>query len=281
VTTRTKTAPPREAPRRFLFEQSFDIARKPAKKKPEEEKPPEPTFSREELEAARQDGYAQGFAAGTEETSESIEASMVRLVETIAARLPELSTAQARANEELLRGGALLATTIARKILPAYTVRYGVEELDALVTQCLQTLIAQPKITIRVHRDNVAAITERMEAAVSASMFEGRFLVEGDETLDRSDCRISWQGGGLERREAEIWLQVEEAMDRFLTKLAERNAVDDEGSGTDDAVYDLPEEPSENETPPMQAAPDDDAAEGAPADPAAARDDLPDPLEDR
>ena len=272
---RAKTTTPQEAPSRFLFDQSFDIAPRSAKKrKPEEEKPPEPTFSREELEAARQDGYEKGRIAGSEEVSAGIESEIGRLVAVIGEQLPVLAAAQAAANERLLHDGARLATTIARKILPAYTARHGMEEVGALITQCLQTLIDQSKITVRVGAPYVDAVREHLDSAASASAFDGRFLVEADETMGASDCRVLWQGGGLERREADIWRQVDAITENFLPGLAEE--APGGMTDTDDREPDI-----------SAAAPDDMEADQSPA----AEDDqtnateapagAPDPLEDR
>jgi len=275
-----KIAEPREAPQRFLFDQSFDVSRKPAKKaNPEDEKPPEPTFSRQELEAARQEGRAEGRLAGMEEAASGMEAVISQLVASIGEQLPALSEAQARANDRLLHDGARLTTTIARKILPTYTAQHGVTELEALITHCLRTLISQPKITVHVDEPYVTAITERLDAAVSASAFDGRFLVEADETMGPSDCRISWPAGGLERCEAEIWREIDEATEKFLGDLTADGAEDTppdmalDSDGSDEI------EIAENSA----VDHDDDAttASDVPTSAADAAADMPDPLEDR
>ena len=212
-----KTAERDTTARRFLFDHSFDVERKSARKrKAEEEKPPEPTFSKEELEAARQDGFAEGRAAGAQEATSGLEAATAGVVEEICRQLPALSTDQAAANDRLMHDGAKVATTIARKILPSYSARHGTDELTALVTRSLQSLVDQPKIIVCVGPSQVAPITEHLETAASASGFDGRFLVEANETMGPSDCRVTWQGGGLERCEPEIWQQIDAAIEEYL-----------------------------------------------------------------
>lgn len=263
----TKTEGTTEAPERFLFDRSFDVSTKRAKKpKPEEEKPPEPTFSRAELDAARQEGYAEGHAAGMEEAAAGIESEIARLVAVIGENLPPLSEAQAVANEHLLRDGARLATTIARKILPAYTARHGMEEMAALIKQCLGTLIEQPRITVHVGAGYVEAVGAQLDSAASASAFEGRFLVEPDDAMGPSDCRIAWQGGGLERNETEIWRQVDDAIAKYLarfdTDAAEAApagaAVDDDCGANATAPAGNLEETNPAEAPDGAAAPMED-----------------------
>lgn len=232
---RAKSTNTQETPRRFLFDQSFDVARKPKKKaSPEAEKPPEPTFSQQELEAARQDGYEKGHQAGVSEAATSMEAEIARLVAAIGAELPPISAAQEEANRKVLHDGARLASTIARKILPTYVARHGTGELEALVIECLHTLIDEPKIAVQVAVGQVDTIKARLDAAVQEGAFDGRFLVDGDDSLGPSDCRIRWQGGGLERREAEIWREIDGAVARYLGV--------DESPGQDgqQGLYDLP-----------------------------------------
>ena len=246
MTSRTKIAKPQAEARRFLFDQSFDVARKSAKKpKPEDEKPPEPTFNGQQLEEARQQGYKEGRLAGNEEAASSSEAEVARLVAEIAGRLPAVSAAQAEANDRLLHDGAALIATIARKILPALVAQNGLGEVETLLTKCLRTLIDQPKIIVRVAAQHAESISRRLAAAAAASGFDGRFMVEADDAMGPSDCRVSWQGGGLERKAEEIWRQVDAAIAGYLGTqapacggaVASRSASPDglgQGSITDD-----------------------------------------------
>lgn len=221
-----KTAKSRVEARRFLFDNAFDAARKPAKKpKPEDEKPPEPTFNLGQLEEARQQGYEQGRLAGAQAAAAGTESEVARLIAEIAASLPAIAAAQTEANGRLMQDGAALAATIMRKILPSMVARHGLDEIDALLTQCLHTLIDQPKIVVRAAPRNAEALETRLSAAAAAASFDGRFLVEADESMEPSDCRVSWQGGGLERTAADIWRQVESAVEQYLARGDGGNAI--------------------------------------------------------
>lgn len=265
-----KTANADATPRPFLFEHSFDVDREAMRKrKAEEEQPPEPTFSKDELEAAREAGYADGHSAGFQEASSNLETETARLVAALGERLPPLSDEQAIANDRLLHDGARVAATIARKILPSYTAKHGTDELTALVTRCLETLISQPRIHVRVEPGQVEPITRHLESAVSASGFDGRFLVEADEAMGRSDCRLTWQSGGLERVEADIWREIDTAVAEFL---GDAPGNESEGAAADAQVPDDTEEVAES---------DSTARGGTEAKTAEMPTDMPDPLEDR
>ena len=283
-----KTANADTAPRPFLFEHSFDAEREAARKrKAEAEKPPEPTFSKEELDAAREAGYAAGHSAGLQEESSSLEAKTTALVAALGERLPPLSDEQAEANDRLLRDGARVAVTIARKILPAYTAKHGTDELSALVTRCLEALISQPKIHVRVVPEQVEPITRHLEAAVSASGFDGKFLVEADETMGPSDCRLTWQNGGLERLEAQFWRDIDTAVTDYLGEAMDDVDAPGAASAEGPELSAAAPETSESESSETDArAPDDTEITRAAGDNAAAETaetpaESPEPLEDR
>jgi flagellar assembly protein FliH len=269
-----KTANADAAPRPFLFEHSFDVDREAARKrKAEEEKPPEPTFSKEELEAAREAGYADGHSAGFQEASSNLEAKTAQLVAALGERLPPLSDEQALANDRLLRDGARVAATITRKILPSYTAKHGTDELAALVTRCLETLISEPRIRVRVEPGQVDPITRHLDSAVSASGFDGRFLVEADEAMGPSDCRLTWQNGGLERVEADIWREIDTAVADYLG--------DDPGDAGGDETAFAPGDAQAPEESEEGTENDSTIRGGAEAETAEMPTGMPDPLEDR
>lgn len=208
-----------EEPSRYLFDVSFDadqIARAEAEAKAKEEEPPEPTFTLLQIDEARKQGYDEGILAGREEASSGIENSISQTLERIAQQLPTIVQAQSAANEQMVANAAEIAVTIMRKLMPALLERHGAAEVDALLSDCVSNLIDEPKIRVRVAADHAATAEERLESLVSASGFDGRFLVEPDETMQPTDCCIDWPGGGVEKRSDDIWAQIDTALERFL-----------------------------------------------------------------
>lgn len=210
-----------EKPSRYLFDVSFDadqIARAEAEAKAKEEEPPEPIFTLLQIDEARKQGYDEGILSGREEASSGIENSIGQTLERIAQQLPTIIQAQSAANEQMMANAAEIAVTIMRKLMPTLLERHGAAEIDGLLSDCVSNLIDQPKIRIRVAKDHVAAVEERLESLIAASGFDGRFLVEPDEAMQPTDCRIDWPGGGIEKRSDEVWAQIDAALARFLTQ---------------------------------------------------------------
>lgn len=222
-----------EEPSPYLFDVSFDadqIARAEAEAKAKEEEPPEPTFTLLQIDEARKQGYDEGVLAGREEASNGIENGIGQTLEHIAQQLPTILQAQSAANEQMTANAAEIAVTVMRKLMPTLLERHGAAEIDALLAGCVSNLIDEPKIRIRVAADHAATVEARLESLVSASGFDGRFLVEQDETMQPTDCCIDWPGGGIEKRSDEIWSQIDSALARFLAHYGQDNpapAADD------------------------------------------------------
>lgn len=210
-----------EEPSPYLFDVSFDadqIARAEAEAKAKEKEPPEPTFTLLQVDEARKQGYDEGVQAGRTEASSGIENSIAQTLDRIAEHLPNIVEAQSAANEQMMANAAKIAVTIMRKLMPTLLERHGAAEIDTLMSDCVSNLTDEPKIRIRVAADHAAEIEQRLEGLVSASGFDGRFVVEPDEKMQPTDCSIDWPGGGIEKKTEEIWAQIDTALERFLAQ---------------------------------------------------------------
>ncbi len=232
--------------RRFLFETSFDADPEvDTPSEQEEEQPPEPTFSQEELDAARQDGYGDGHEAGMAAALDTIEAAIAAHLESIWSQLPRIEQAQTAAHEKLAHDGVSLATTITAKILPTLAMRHGTDEIEALVTDCLARLVEEPKISVSVAPDAGAVLTEKLDEFIERSGFEGRFVVRTEEEMGPADCRIEWGDGTATRNLDAVWSEIDATVSRFLSN-------DDGNPEIDDAGQKSPDD--EGEAPPTAAA---------------------------
>ena len=220
----------RELP--FLFDTSFDAERvSQPDPNDEPEAPPEPTYSAAELEDARQAGYQAGHKAALLEAASNIEREILQLLEQIREQFSTVAEVQTQANRQMLQDGAEVAVGVMRKLMPATVAQHGTTEVDAFITDCLQHLIGHPRITVWVSPLHVADIEKRLDALLAECGFEGRFLVEEDDTLGQADCRLEWPGGSAERSVAQVWHEIGELLRSYRGQQAEESAssVDETG----------------------------------------------------
>ncbi|GAB4393675.1 MAG: hypothetical protein Tsb0032_14000 [Kiloniellaceae bacterium] len=207
---------------KFLFETSFDSQReREAKARAAAEaeaaaEPPPPSFSEEELEAARQAAYAEGRAAGLAEAEES---HSRRLAEGVAALPPQFEALaqQLSAQEEERRRSALdAAIAVVRKLFPRLARDRGMEEVQAVVDDCLERLRDEPRLVVRSTDADLDAIKARVEQSAKQSGFEGKLVFLADETIASGDLRIEWADGGAERDQAALWQEIDAILARAL-----------------------------------------------------------------
>ncbi|HEV7367930.1 FliH/SctL family protein [Arenibaculum sp.] len=215
--------------RKFLFDTSFDDPTRRREElepppppppvpepEPEPAPPPEPTFSREELLRAHEDGYADGFAAGK---AAAETAAAQRLADVLAAAEAALLAmlAQAEASAADRRDeAARIAMAIARKLLPTQARRHGLAEVEAMIEDCVAEMIEEPRLVVRVHDEMLDEIAGRIDALTTARGFAGKTIVLADPTLGYGDCRVEWAEGGAEREAERLWRDLDRIAGRLL-----------------------------------------------------------------
>lgn len=210
---------------KFMFDVPFDdLTESPeAQEAPQENEteamePEEivPTFSEEEVELARQQGYEtgkeEGLAATTETLTKQINETLIRVDE----RLTAAFATQDAANEELSRAALSVAMGICRKMLPGLAERHSFGEVERVIEDVFSKAVEEPNVTITVHSDIAGQIEERVNELASGKGYQGRVVLQADETMEPSDCKIEWANGGSERNSHALWRDITGIIDRNL-----------------------------------------------------------------
>ena len=199
--------------------------------------PPPPTFSQEELDAARHLGLLEGRTAGETDAMQRIERRLADTVERLAHDLENLGGAQQAALARIERQATGLAVDMVRKLFPAFVARSGTVEIAALITDAFTLALEAPKLTLRCAPDMIAALEPILTQTAARSGFEGRLSVRGDPDLTETDCRIEWSEGGLDRESGRLMTEIESAVARGLQDFDRRFGSD--GAGTPGALEEV------------------------------------------
>lgn len=219
--------------RPFLFEQSFDpegtprhrrrtqAQAGPATPAPEPEPivpppPAEPTFSADELAAAKAAAFADGQAEAQAAALSSTEARLTDAVSALLRQCDELTTHRRDADRELLEETIQVALTVSRKLLPEMTRRTGLSEVEAIVRECLVDMIDEPRLVVRVADSQLDPLNARIDALKQQAAYAGDIVLMADPNLGPSDARIDWADGGAERISAQLWQRIEDTIGRAL-----------------------------------------------------------------
>lgn len=227
--------------RKFMFDTDFDAetgaearsaARPAAKPKPTVKEPPapaepappppppEPTFSEADVKAAadkaRAEGQKTGEAKGRNAAMAEIEQRVALTLQSIADDVVTLQTRFATDRQAILGDASALALAILKKVLPEFSRRGGLDEVEALLVRCLQEQRREPRLVARVAPDLATELEARITSLTANAGFEGRLYVIADDRLGPTDCALEWADGGMERHADAIWTEVSAALDRCL-----------------------------------------------------------------
>lgn len=217
--------------RPFTFDYSFDDgaderrkaaeqAQRRAAREAESNRPP--TYSVEQMEAARTEAHAQGRQEGMADAMAGIEQQVARTLDAMFSRLPKVFEQHAAWTKTMETDASRLAVALIRKLAPELSRERELPEVERVIREAFGFLTEQPKVMIRVAPTLEEALREKVTLMASRVGYEGQVVLVGDPELPTDDCRVSWQAGAVERSLDDTWEQIDQIVARALGGQPER-----------------------------------------------------------
>ena len=217
--------------RKFTFDLDFDAPEEPETPEPEVEEEEEeeiiPTFSEEEVEQARAEGFDAGKEEGRREAADATEQKLLETVETACAKLADVYNTQTEANREIGREMISVATAIAKKMFPDLNARNALGEVERVVQETLKAVTEEPRIQIMVNPELREPLSERLSTMTHRAGFEGKVFVNPDPAMQLGDCRIEWSNGAAVRDSEEMWQMIDKIIEENLHDIPDDETEDD------------------------------------------------------
>ncbi len=159
---------------------------------------------------------SKGIEEGRKQALQDIEAQTQDTLSQIAQAAHALFSQQAQLEASLKQEMVQLAYSVAAKLAPALLERHPLDEVEALIEDCMATASSEPRLVVRVAQNIADAVSERIEDMKAATNFPGDIVLLGEQSFGMQDCRIEWPDGGTERRYADIQKEIEGAVHRFV-----------------------------------------------------------------
>jgi len=192
---------------------------------------PPPTFSEEEVLSAQQTAFDEGKAAGIQEANAQFEHLIATALTQLAQSVPAVFDQHGKEQQAHTDLALKFAHALARKILPAYSRKHGVDEIQDMVAKCMDPLRSEPRIMVKVHVSLRDDLQEKLEKIAQEQGFDGKLVIMGSEDIVPGDCRVEWSEGGAERNSAQIWEQIDEILERNLTHDTNQGETQTEANG--------------------------------------------------
>lgn len=204
---------------KFLFENSFDMAERPAGQGAVSKAPPPRLFTEEDLVAARDEGYldgkAAGEAAGRAAALASIEQASAKALAAIGVQLSDAGQQVERIRAQTVEDSLKVVSAAIHKVVPELARRNALNEIERLIRDCLQAIYDEPRVVVRGHDRVITALQTRIDSMAASCGFHGKVVLFADEQLNEHDCRVEWADGGAERNLGDMWKQIDAALERM------------------------------------------------------------------
>ncbi len=171
--------------------------------------PPPPTYSEEELEAARNEAFTEGHEIAMQQARKAQEEKLAEVVEQMTKAMQALFTARQQESTEVMSQVTQLSLSIIYKLFPAMSARNAAAEIERMLSDCMQRLPEEPKLSVRVHAGLSQALNARLSALIEQTGFMGRIQLTPDPQMPPGDCLVEWAEGGAERNQASLLNEIE------------------------------------------------------------------------
>lgn len=172
---------------------------------------PKTSFTPDEVEAIRQEAYAQG----TQSAEAAANMALANALKSASAYAAELLKRQDAKAEAMRADASQLAVAAARRVAGHALAHYPMAEIEAAISRTLHDYHGEARLVVRLNPSLVAPLQAKLPKMIEAEGFIGRVVLAGDASLRGADCRVEWADGGLERDLDAIFAAMEAEIERW------------------------------------------------------------------
>ena len=195
-----------------------------------------PTFSKEELDRAKEEGIQQGRDEALKDLEGSLQQKLSETMQTVETKLVDIANEQALQNEERARNAVAIASVMMRKLFPALNMKNAMDEINHMIAQAIKKTSGGTSIVFHVSDQIKADVEKKISEMAELSGRDIEFKVVGSSDTVLGDCKIEWSGGGLERDQNQMWNEIDEIIERNIGSIASPSddGSDDSGNNNSD-----------------------------------------------
>ncbi len=180
-----------------------------------EDKEPEPevvTFSEEEVAEKVKEAQQQGYENGIKAAQDSIEQETKALLESINTKLIAIIANTVKAEETAEKEVFALARAVIDKLVPGLNDKYAAEIVSKFIADNFNSFKKEAKLSFYIHPDIISYAQETIAKLANSHDFEGKIALHKDASLDKADCRVEWENGGVERNSEKLGEKIKDLL---------------------------------------------------------------------
>lgn len=175
-----------------------------------------PTFTEEEVNAARKEGFNQGKEEGIREAANATEQRVLETLNVLSQQTEQIFHGMDEVNVSAIRNAMSVGASIVQKLFPHLSVRHAGTEVEAFIETVINQVISNPKIRVHVNVDLFEAVNERFSAMIAGTGHGNKIDVIADSTIPEGNCKIEWESGGSSRDATSMWREIDAILERNL-----------------------------------------------------------------
>lgn len=168
------------------------------------------------LKEAEKKGYARGVSDGENSGANRAATALSAAAQNIASKTIAIATASDELQKQTLCAASDLGVSVGKKLAANLISRAPIEEIRALIGECLGSLENVPHLVIRCHPDLAEAVENETKNQMQTSGFTGRLIIMGEPDILLGDARLEWVDGGLVRDLSGMSDQIDERVNTFI-----------------------------------------------------------------
>ncbi len=177
------------------------------------------SYTEEQLLIAKDQSFKAGKAEGVKETREQQEELIGKLLQQSLTRIEEISREEDRREVEKSIDAVKLTIQIIDKTLPALAEEHAIKDIEATIIDSIEARKDEPRIIITVAPEHLEAIKERTKSILDEKDLHGNVIINSEESISTTDCKIEWGNGGAERLYEELLAKIEHELQKTMAGL--------------------------------------------------------------
>ncbi len=211
--TAVDTPPPTQAPskpQKYLFDTEFDYS-----ETVEDIQSITPKQLAEVKAQTQESSYDDGYKKGTQDTNNSITRTAGDQLFVITGKIEELIQSETMILEMFHTQVAQISELVTSKVLPALAEQGALEEVKSILDEAQVHLPKEKNITIEVQEPLVDLITKHITDGLKTEDSTAQITIIAGENFQATDCKISWEGAGIEHYMDNVMAEVKKSLLRL------------------------------------------------------------------
>lgn len=182
-----------------------------------EDAPPEPVYSRKDLEKAKTQAFEEGKQAGIREIQSAQERKIADILQDISQSLDRLIEAEHEREYRFERESIALSLAVFKQAFPLYDQHHGFEELKEALENTLKTQRNASEIIIEASAEIAGKLEKTLDKTARAGA-DKLYTVRQNKSLSDHAFSVSWPHGGALYDKAAMARKIEELISQALAE---------------------------------------------------------------